>query len=567
MWFPHTKVKVLAEKFRKNPPFGPSGAPEPKPLPTQCCVGPAAIWALKASILAWLLFISVPYPVFLDSACDYRDHKPGVTTYYDSKMVWVCVAPFLLALLAIEAVCLRYYIIPVIQVLGQLRVIGCQVRFAYWLPASFALSLAGHMDLVTNGIFLATTLRTMNHCRAQWNLACVWLYTMEDGMFGMIPQYRRLFHFSFDDLVWWFWLCMLIQAIHGWLAATPLEYLYRFSKRIGLERVFRMASARQGWLKRGCIEEIREEITECESQQSIRQTYSEMSFMASQRGYDKAEIDHWWNTGCRPVECLVSYEVSTEQECRDVLEGAVGEKTMYQTCFDIGPHSKTGHGAVLLALADSCRMTSITATRILYAKTKVPMYLRNRESGPAFGLMKQVAHATLYRIALAGMFQTGVQLNLQVTLLGMTTLMSKIQHSGDAQPVTFNALSSGHAVDRQMVFSICVGLFNFFRNFIDALVAIRWIHNVLQIPEESGLKDFSEETTFRAQMVSWRRWLSAMVLAYFAVFLYTMAKLWGVFQCPYSMFNINGCATSEMSFCLHGYSMDHFNASAENMSY
>merc|ERR1712046_352222 len=116
--------------------------------------------------------------------------------------------------------------------------------------------------------------------------------------------------------------------------------------------------------------------------------------------------------------------------------------------------------------------------------------------------------------------------------------MSKIQYNNDDQVLGLDAFVGNSAVDRQMVFSIVIGLINFVKNFADAAMAIKWIRDVLRQSERIETAD-----RFRPRVTWLFRMLIFATCLYLTVFAYTLMKLWGVVQCPYSMMNINGCAT------------------------
>lgn len=535
-WAMNKEIRDMALEMRR---MG-----DKRPLPTQCCVGPATKLARYASYITWSLFIVIPLPVYLISSCGKDgEHLAGgnsVSAHYNTAAVWITVAPFLFMLLAIEWKCLTYYIIPVIQVEGSFKVLSVATNFFFWAPFSFGVSLASHMDLVTNGIFLATSMRSMNHCSARCSLSCIWLQTMMDSVFRFIPKYKEWIHPQFAHVVLLLWVMMLIQALYGLMGSTPLADVYRMMKMIGLESLYLRAAGRRGWNARGVSAEIRLDTT-------FREYCTRAQMQEQCQGkYSLEEIEEYWNT-CERVP-LPLYDVSTLDETVTFLNGGEGLKTLYQTVFDESVQSKSGHGAALLVLADSTRMVSITTSRVDYARTKVSVFLRDKDFGAAFGLMKQVSQACGHKLVITGILQTGLQLNLQVTLLGMTTLMNKANRN-NLEAIGFGPGLTGGEVDHRMVFSIVIGLVNVIKNALETYKAIDWIGNTLAIPHDDASRankvyGLAGPPVFREMLTKRFRGLKVAMVAYMLVLLYTLGKLVAVFQCPYSMFNINGCAVA-----------------------
>merc|ERR1711862_426951 len=90
---------------------------------------------------------------------------------------------------------------------------------------------------------------------------------------------------------------------------------------------------------------------------------------------------------------------------------------------------------------------------------------------------------------------------------------------------------------------IAIGLINFAKNFYDACMAIKFI--------QGPLAHECADDWYRSAMKQYRNRLSVALFLYGALNAYTIAKLWHVFTCPYSMFNVNGCAGSDLETCLN----------------
>merc|ERR1711865_1091150 len=122
--------------------------------------------------------------------------------------------------------------------------------------------------------------------------------------------------------------------------------------------------------------------------------------------------------------------------------------------------------------------------------------------------------------------------------------MTKI-NGGDqlTSPIGFRGLFTGtSAVDRQMAFSIAIGLLNVIKNAKETRDSISWISNTISISpgEPGGL----EPPQYREQIKSKVFHLRMAMVIYMAVITYTIAKLLAVFMCNFSMFNVTGCAKS-----------------------
>lgn len=574
------QVRDIAVQLRADEQF--------EPVPLQGATGPAvpiAIWALQ---MTWLLFLLVPAPVYHisyetdggNSTSSFmwrwfhiQTQPPAGQAVYPTTIVWTFVAPYLLFLLSIEWRILQYFIIPQLQVTGGFKTFGIQVGYYIWLPISFTMSLIGHLDLVTNGIFLATTWK-MRDCHFGPKVDCIWTETMQESIFSKIPcgLTRHLevifltdvFSFTFRYLVGMLWISMFMQALTGVRSAAPLYQVYhRYIKgKCGccglwarccgsgstcLEQLYKFFEKKKRWRTRGTTEEIRW----CPEDKEFMTNSQVLSL-----GYPTEEAQSWWdnqmlnNTVTQSrgshiatenyLSEVVNYEPKDYEYSNQIIRTMVGagRGTMYQVYDDEEHISVSDHGSAVISLADSCRMYSITSMQIEYSKKKVAYYLGRNMGGPAFGITKRVLVAIRHKVVLSGIFQNGLQMNLQISLFAMVTLLEKpirLYHTNDALGFT----DAIFHINAQMFLSIGIGLLMMTRNVYEAILLFRWVMEVIHA--EEGF-DREDAKGFLSILKHKFWWLTIGLTCYAIILVYAFAKLFAVFYCPQSMFNLWGCA-------------------------
>lgn len=254
-----------------------------------------------------------------------------------------------------------------------------------------------------------------------------------------------------------------------------------------------------------------------------------------------------------------AYSARDEAQTLSFQRGGLGCGTRYQTPVDYGMHCHSDHGTAWLALAESTRMCSITAMRLLYHRKKVEYYIglpSGPEDGPTYGVLRRMLVTTGSRLFLIGIAQSGLQLNLQATLLAMTTLLKKSQGS-DAEyskPLGFDM--DHHVVNLQMLAGLAIGLLNFGKGGYDTWCTWKWIHEAIKLWEEKPPLPHAAAVRTRhiRDLKSGLRCLGVGLVVYVLIGMYTIFKLFSVFLCPYCMVNITGCA--EIHRCCFDESAD-----------
>merc|ERR1711976_390320 len=103
--------------------------------------------------------------------------------------------------------------------------------------------------------------------------------------------------------------------------------------------------------------------------------------------------------------------------------------------------------------------------RLLYHRKKVDYYIGHPDGandGPTYGLLRRMYVTTGSRLVLIGIAQSGLQLNLQATLLAMFTLVRKREeYDGNLHYHPLGFYDGISFVNLQMLFGTTIGLLNF----------------------------------------------------------------------------------------------------------
>merc|ERR1719468_1064886 len=233
---------------------------------------------------------------------------------------------------------------------------------------------------------------------------------------------------------------------------------------------------------------------------------------------------------------MPKYAVQSLEYCEEFAAcDGEGAGTRYQTLHDYTERSHSCHGSALFALAASNRMATVYALEHEYAQSKARYYLDHGKHGPAFGLAKRMLNADLSRLVLNGIFETGLQLNLQISLLAMTALEQKQDMHDEALGFRFGIT----VVSKTMLFSIVVGSLN------SAILAKKNISTVLWAI--GVLQEFRGKPELR-QILLWKvRFLIFALLIHILIGCNNLLKLIAVFKCKQCLWNVSGCAVIEPS--------------------
>jgi len=331
---------------------------EIEPLPLQCVTGPAVKKVLLEMVCMWFFAVLLPWPVLWRTP----DPADGISyAKYPPVETWLCCAPFIAKFMYGEYKILKYAIVPQVQVVKRLH-IGVNFKsYGCWLFVSMGISLVSHMDLVTNGLFLAVTIRTaLGNQETLWQE--VWYQTWKESKLTWIPYTDKYMH-----CVIFVWILMFIQPLHGLFRSCPVKFLG--------EALMRMRC--------GCI----------------------FNWLKNKRQWDDPDD--------------FDYEMQDGEYAWDFTVNNGAGPTYYQTLADYGCYEYSGHGDTLIVLAEVSRMSSISMMRDAYVKTKVQYHLDSENSGPAYGLLRNFLIVAGTRIWLFGICESALVTNLQGTLLSM----------------------------------------------------------------------------------------------------------------------------------------------------
>lgn len=554
-----------------------------EPLPLGCAVGPAVPIAFRALKLTWLLFLLVPLPSYEVSYCvggnataftSWMNETLGIQTMqdehnntgimyrlfgihtqpypgqavYPTKLVWPLLILYLLCLIREEWKILQYVVIPQVQTTNGFAVFGRPVGFYFWLVFAFSMSFISHLDLVTNGLFVATSW-TMVSCDFGPKVNCIWTETMQASMFRLVPvptvtnghfkmaSLTETVDIPFQWLVFFLWVFMFTQALWGWIGAQPLLWVYhKCIKGSCLEPLYRYCEKKNKWKSWGLTDEVRKH--------PDRNQYMTKQEMHQDDDGKRSpeELERYWanemqkgshQTTEEYLSERIDYTSRNDEFVKHFIEGGPGHTMIYQTYFDETHRSFTDHGTALISLADSCRMYTITSMNVQYSKNKVSYYLNCKgDQGPAYGIMKRVLQTNFYKVALSGFLQNGVQINLQVTLFAMITLLEK-NASEDEDWALSRAIFH---INAQVLFSICIGLCVMFRNFLEGIQLFWWIRDIMQKDVITDEHEFSKILNRKFLM------FKIALFMYAGIMVYAFFKLIAVFHCKDSMWNLWACA-------------------------
>lgn len=211
-WYPDRAIPgdvkgVIAKWERQN---------VKRPPPLGCVCGPAVLWAAGANILVW-----VGYPMFWWFANGLCECDPGNGLARYKPTLWLFFAFFFLLLVAIETNCCRYILYPVCQVAGPPKwpILGrWRLSFNAWVCFMIFFSAVSHMDIASNGFFLATTLAT-RRCPSSGPLDEIWERVMKESFFFGWLSEQGFPSFSTVSII--FWSLGFLQPIYALLVAVP----------------------------------------------------------------------------------------------------------------------------------------------------------------------------------------------------------------------------------------------------------------------------------------------------------------------------------------------------------
>jgi len=204
---------------------------------------------------------------------------------------------------------------------------------------------------------------------------------------------------------------------------------------------------------------------------------------------------------------------------------------MYSTYMTGAGGHKTNHFEAMVSGADTTGMVSISKMALNYPYWKAKLLIEQNNGKVIHSVLEM--HMTHFlkggsKRAFYTMFlETGFQVNLQITLLGMNM-----------------AMASKDEVNYQAIFSIVTSiLVAILDSGMSATSAIFKSSEILSLAKEQ-IDRGDEDEKFKkeySKLICLRRGLVASALLTKAMVLYALVKLYFVFHCPDSMWNVSGC--------------------------
>lgn len=206
-------------------------------VPMGLCVGPAVPGAKAAVVFELVTAIGLACLAYATSECTLRCFAEY------ASWVWLVATPVIVVRLAMECYCVRFALIPYIQVCKSFRFLGCcKVSFYPWLFLGTLLSIINQLDVITDAFFAAASAKT-DTCNGEI-VSVIWQATLRESIFGFLGSLLEFF--SFHRLVFVVWVTSFIQLAYPWLYSTPacgedaVDYVVAFPKpgsRIATEKL------------------------------------------------------------------------------------------------------------------------------------------------------------------------------------------------------------------------------------------------------------------------------------------------------------------------------------------
>ncbi|CAE7303394.1 unnamed protein product [Symbiodinium sp. CCMP2592] len=174
--------------------------------------GPAVFLLWPATIMNLCFAIFIPWFANMHTECS----EFGTPSY--PGWLWVIFAPFLGAMLALEWRCLTYIVVPFLQWLPAMPMpFFKEPPFLLWLSYSSAVSVISHMDVMTQGLFLATTLHTFE-CPGYQHVNDAWEEVWSTSIFSWATWGSSL-----ERLVIISWAVLVLQIMLFAFFALPAQ--------------------------------------------------------------------------------------------------------------------------------------------------------------------------------------------------------------------------------------------------------------------------------------------------------------------------------------------------------
>lgn len=182
------------------------------------CVGPALKLAWRAHTIVWLCCASFPWLAYHFISCEEVSGGGSLALY--PKWLWI---PFLMIvayLLYLEVKAARYSIVSQVLVGGVPKLGGKTVPYSTWTIVMILISLVCHMDIFTNGVFMARVMVT-DKCSEgnDKTIEKIWQTTLAHSK--TLSQISSLREITFANLCLFAWMTLFLQFLYSVAYAWP----------------------------------------------------------------------------------------------------------------------------------------------------------------------------------------------------------------------------------------------------------------------------------------------------------------------------------------------------------
>jgi len=445
-WCPRWVINDAVWKFL---PKWQSAVGKDAKLPLGCVCGGGVVWAAMSNLFTWPAYIFFAFLAYWSCSCG----KDGFLAHYNSK-IWIAFTIFFVTQAYFEFKALGYVIFSQVQVTGPFKFLGNILTFKRWAILMTWFSLINHMDIATNGFFLATTVATASCPMSVSRLNPIWTKVMEQSVFGHIPGAAE--ELTTANIAFVFWALTFLQPLYAILVAMPLSPAF-------------------------------------------------------------------WKVTYKPAMKEPGYE--------PVLK--------YKTALD----ECQNHGNALMASAEVARMGSVTFQDLSFAMAKFELALQKlikthqpKDAQECLHHATGLFHRSTYRYVFQGLFETSLQMNLQISLLGIQRAAA-----GPAMRTAdeLGAFATLRALNPQTLFSILLTMIMSIKRAYEVIELIQKANRISKGTQEQKVNDCQIQFLLRMYYDIWTK----SARSYFGVFiflasvLYAALKYWAIFYCPSSLWN------------------------------
>lgn len=195
-------------------------------------MGPAVKYGIQANVVFWLLFVLCP-PMGIGIMFFVRaySHEEGLI-----DVPWWALlplyAPFLLWSLWLEFQGLKFVMPAAVNFVGNPRICGLELTFAKFFAIAWPVSVVGHVDVVTNALFIANLAATTSSSPAFVN---AWKHTQ-----GSLAPVGKL---PLPCMPYVLWISVLLQPIYVFAVVKQMGSIKNNRNRLDFPRDYELKHA------------------------------------------------------------------------------------------------------------------------------------------------------------------------------------------------------------------------------------------------------------------------------------------------------------------------------------